>query len=81
VVAIEPYDPHPRLELAELLVEAGDEIAARRQWELILGMRPAQLPIVAEAGESAGVAQLEAARETARRRLTETDVGGSKRDI
>jgi len=81
VVAIEPYDPHSRLDLAELLVEAGDEIAARRQWELILGMRPAQLPIVAEAGESAGVAQLELARETARRRLTETDVGGSKRDI
>ena len=38
------------------VLEDGDEIAARRQWELVLGMRPAQLPIVAEAGEEAGAA-------------------------
>jgi len=77
VVAIEPYDPQRRLELAELLVELGDPIAARQQWNLILGMRPAQLPMAAAAGEPAAQSLLEGLRETARRRLDETDVGGS----
>jgi tetratricopeptide (TPR) repeat protein len=81
VVDIEPYDPTRRLELAELLMEQGDIMAARQQWQLILGMRPMQLLIVQEAGESAGEAQLESARERSRLRLAETDVGGSKRDI
>ncbi|MFT7461682.1 MAG: tetratricopeptide (TPR) repeat protein [Pseudohongiellaceae bacterium] len=77
VVAIEPYDPQRRLELADLLLQSGDMLGARRQWQLILGMRPSQLPIVAEAGEQAAASQLDAARESARRHLDDPDVGGS----
>lgn len=67
-LSIEPYDPQLRLDLAELLVEQGDLQGARRQWTLILGMRPGHLggtgglsgPIADLLAEDLGDAQAEA---------------------
>ncbi len=57
LVDIDPYRPRMRMDYAEVLVESGDREAARRQWELVLGMRAEQVPGDAprpEGGESGG---------------------------
>lgn len=44
IVAIDPYVPGPRMQLAQLYSDAGREGDARRQWTLVLGMRAGQVP-------------------------------------
>ncbi len=43
-VAIDPYRPDLRMDLAEAALRVRDEDAARAQWRLVIAMRPEQVP-------------------------------------
>ncbi|MDG2148921.1 MAG: tetratricopeptide repeat protein [Planctomycetota bacterium] len=44
IVAIDPYAPGSRMQLAQVYRDTGREVSARRQWEFVLGMRAYQVP-------------------------------------
>jgi tetratricopeptide (TPR) repeat protein len=72
IVAIDPYAPNPRMQLAQVYSDMGRDEDARRQWTFVLGMRSDQVPSGERGGGPlAGLVgeDLEKMQERARRRL------------